>query len=111
VLDVDGAVEKSKLDEFRNNNIALTTQLAETKRRFEGIESEQVKAVAAERDALNSKLTAIQIDQGVTAAAAKKGLRSLDTAAVVLPELQRSLSANRKVAVFCAARTTRCRER
>jgi hypothetical protein len=31
--------------------------------------------VAAERDALNSQLTAIQIDQGVTAVATKKGLR------------------------------------
>ena len=46
------AVDKTKLDEFRTNNIALSNQLAETKRRFEGIESEQVRAVAAERDAL-----------------------------------------------------------
>jgi len=51
VLDVGGAVDKAKLDEFRTNNITLAKQLAETKRRFEGIESEQVRAVAAERDA------------------------------------------------------------
>ncbi len=75
VLDVEGAVEKSKLEEFRSNNITLANQLAETKRRFEGIESEQVKAVAAERDALNARLTAIQVDQGVVAVATKKGLR------------------------------------
>ena len=75
VLDVEGAVDKTKLDEFRTNNIALTNQLAETKRRFEGIESEQVRAVAAERDALNARLTAIQVDQGVVASATKKGLR------------------------------------
>ena len=75
VLDVEGAVEKSKLEEFRTNNITLANQLAETKRRFEGIESEQVKAVAAERDALNARLTAIQVDQGVVAVATKKGLR------------------------------------
>jgi len=44
VLDVEGAVDKTKLEEFRSNNIALSNQLAETKRRFEGIESEQVRA-------------------------------------------------------------------
>src|SRR6267143_2368488 len=75
VLDVEGAVDKTKLDEFRTNNIALSNQLAETKRWFEGIESEQVRAVAAERDALNARLTAIQVDQGVVASATKKGLR------------------------------------
>ena len=37
VLDVEGAVDKTKLDEFRTNNIALSNQLSETKRRFEGI--------------------------------------------------------------------------
>ena len=75
VLDVEGAVDKAKVDEFRANNVALTNQLAESKRRFEGIESEQVKAVAAERDALSTRLTAIQIDQGVTTVATRKGLR------------------------------------
>ena len=67
VLDVEGAVDKAKLDQFSTNNIALSNQLAETKRRFEGIESEQVRAVAAERDALNARLTAIQVDQGLAA--------------------------------------------
>jgi hypothetical protein len=115
VLDVDGAVEKSKLDEFRANNITLSNQLAEQKKRFEGIDPDEVKklaeekrkleeaqqlkggevekvvegrlktaktewdkqfsAVAADRDALNSRLTAIQIDQGVISVATKKGLR------------------------------------
>jgi hypothetical protein len=115
VLDVDGAVEKSKLDEFRANNITLSNQLAEQKKRFEGIDPDEVKklaeekrkleesqqlkggevdkvvegrlktakaewdkqfnAVTAERDALNSRLTAIQIDQGVITVATKKGLR------------------------------------
>ena len=63
VLDVEGAVDKTKLDEFRTNHIALSNQLAETKRRFEGIESEQVRAVAAEQDALNGRLMAIQVDR------------------------------------------------
>ncbi|HOX58204.1 MAG TPA: hypothetical protein PLC99_24440 [Verrucomicrobiota bacterium] len=75
VLDVEGAVERSKVDEFRDANVALRRERDEIKRRFERSESEQVQAVAAERDALNARLTAIQIDQGVTAAASKRGLR------------------------------------
>src|SRR5215510_8327548 len=105
VLDVDGAVDKAKLEEFRTNNIALNNQLADQKKRFEGIDPDEVRkladekrkleeaqqlkggetekviesrlktakvewdkqfnTVAAERDSLNSRLTAIQIDQGV----------------------------------------------
>ena len=114
-LDVDGAVDKAKHDEFRAANIALKKELEEQKKRFEGIdpdevrkladekrqleESQQLKlgevekvlenrmktaktewdkqfsTVSAERDALNVRLTAIQIDQGVTTVATKKGLR------------------------------------
>ena len=114
-LDVDGAADKSKLDEFRANNIALSNQLAEQKKRFEGIdpdavrklseekqrleEAQQLKggevdkvvegrlrtaktewdkqfaSVTSERDSLNGRLTAIQIDQGVLTAATKRGLR------------------------------------
>jgi len=77
VLDVEGAVDKARVDEVRATNVALTSQLAEQKRRFEGIELEQVKAIAAERDGLNAKLTAIQIDQGVTTVATKRGLRPI----------------------------------
>ena len=39
LLDVEGAVDKSRVDEFRENNIALTNQLAEQRKRFEAIES------------------------------------------------------------------------
>jgi hypothetical protein len=114
-LDVDGVVEKSKHDEFRNLNVALRKELEDQKKRFEGIdpdevrkladekrqleESQQLKlgevekvlenrmknaktewdkqmaTVSAERDSLTSRLTAIQIDQGVTTVATKKGLR------------------------------------
>jgi len=114
-LDVDGAADKSKLDEFRANNIALSNQLAEQKKRFKGIDPDQVRnlaeekqrleeaqqlkggevdkvvenrlktakaewdkqfaAVTSERDSLNGRLTAIQIDQGVLTAAIKRGLR------------------------------------
>jgi hypothetical protein len=114
-LDVEGAVDKAKLDEFRSNNLTLSNQLAEQKKRFEGIDPDEVRklaeekqkleeaqqlktgevdkvvegrlksakadwdkqfgAVTAERDSLNARLTAIQIDQGVITAATKKGLR------------------------------------
>jgi hypothetical protein len=108
LLDADGVVSQSKLDEFRQNNITLTNQL----KRFDGIdpdavrqladdkrkleEAAQLKAgevdkvlaarlkeamdkihapVVAERDALNGRLTAIQIDQAVVTEATKRGLR------------------------------------
>jgi len=35
VLDVDGVVDKSKLEEFRSNNVDLLKQLEEQKKRFE----------------------------------------------------------------------------
>lgn len=115
VLDVEGAVEKSKLDEFRSNNVALMKERDELKQRFEGIDPEDVRKLAeekrrleeaqqlktgelekvvegrvkaikadlekqlstvtGERDALNARLVAIQIDQGVITAATKRGLR------------------------------------
>jgi hypothetical protein len=49
VLDVEGAVDKSKLDEFRSTNVALLKERDELKKRFEGIEPEQVKALAEEK--------------------------------------------------------------
>jgi hypothetical protein len=116
VLDVEGAVDRAKLEEFRTNNAALSSQLAEYKKKFEGIDPEQVRkvaeekqrlellargqkpeevekiienrlktaktewdrqfaAVTSERDSLNARLTAIQIDQGITTVATKRGLR------------------------------------
>jgi hypothetical protein len=53
----------------------LTRERDEIKRQFERSELEQVKAIAAERDALNGRLTAIQIEQGVITVATRKGLR------------------------------------
>ena len=116
VLDADGVAEKSKLDEFRSTNVALMKERDDLKKRFEGIDSEevrrlgeekqrleeaqqlkagetekvietrvkaargelerQVSALASERDALNSRLVTIQIDQGVVATATKRGLRA-----------------------------------
>jgi hypothetical protein len=115
ILDADGAADKSKLDEFRNSNVALLKERDDLKKRFEGIdpdefhrlaeekrkleEAQQVKAgevdkvietrlktaradwekqfnaVTSERDALNARLTTIQIDQAVVGEATKRGLR------------------------------------
>jgi hypothetical protein len=115
VLDVEGAVEKAKLDEFRNTNVSLLKERDDLKKRFEGIDPDQVRALAdekrkleeaaqlkageaekviesrakalkgefdrqlsavtSERDALNARLAAIQIDQGVITSATKRGLR------------------------------------
>jgi hypothetical protein len=116
VLDVDGAIEKSTLDDLRTNHAAVTKERDELKARFDGIDPEQVRTLLAERqkleddkslkagevekviegrikgikadlekqvatltgerDALTSRLTAIQIDQGVVTAATKRGLRA-----------------------------------
>jgi hypothetical protein len=49
VLDVDGAVEKSKLDEFRNTNVSLIKERDDLKKRYEGIDPDAVKALADEK--------------------------------------------------------------
>src|SRR5207248_1680871 len=48
-LDADGVVEKSKLDEFRSNNVALQKQLSDLSQRFEGIDPDAVKRLFAEK--------------------------------------------------------------
>ena len=115
MLDVDGVVEKSKLDEFRTNNLTLIKERDELKQRFEGIDPDEVRKLAeekrkleeaqqikagevekvietriktvkgdyekqlsaatTERDALNARLVAIQIDQGIVGVATVRGLR------------------------------------
>ncbi|HWI57864.1 MAG TPA: hypothetical protein VNZ22_11605 [Bacillota bacterium] len=52
VLEVEGAVDKSRLDEFRQTNIALLKERDELKHRFAGIDPEQVKALEAEKQKL-----------------------------------------------------------
>lgn len=116
VLDAEGVVEKTKLDEFRNSNVALIKERDELKQRFDGInpdevrqlaeekrkleEAQQIKAgevekvlearikaakaewdkqfaaVTSERDTLNTRLAAIQIDQAVVTVASARGLRA-----------------------------------
>jgi len=115
VLDAEGATDKSKADEVMGKNGALLKQIEELNKRFEGIDPEEVRKLAeekqrleeerqlkageldkvvenrvkglradwekqvttlnAEREALDARLTAIQIDQGVITAATKRGLR------------------------------------
>ncbi|HMP82701.1 MAG TPA: hypothetical protein PKA41_08380 [Verrucomicrobiota bacterium] len=114
-LDAEGATDKTKADEMRNHNIELRKQLEQLNARFDGIDPDEVRKLAAEkqrleeerqlkageldkvvesrvkslkadwdkqlstvtaeRDSLTSRLTAIQIDQGVITAATKRGLR------------------------------------
>ena len=116
VLDADGAAEKSKLDEFRATNVTLMKERDDLRKRFEGIDPDEVRrladekrqleeaqqlkagetekvvearvaavrgdlqkqvaALSSERDVLNGRLVTIQIDQGVVAAATKRGLRA-----------------------------------
>src|SRR5262252_3509456 len=84
VLDAEGATEKAKADEMRNHNVELRKQIEQLNARFEGINPEEVRKLAAEkqlsaataeRDSLTARLTAIQIDQGIITAATKRGLR------------------------------------
>jgi hypothetical protein len=116
VLDAEGVVEKTKLDEFRVSNVTLKKEIEDFKTRFDGIDPDEVKKLAeekrklellaqghkpeeldrlvgerikglkadwdkqlstvtGERDSLTSRLTAIQIDQGVLTVATKRGLR------------------------------------
>jgi hypothetical protein len=49
VLDVEGAADKAKLDEFRGNNIALSNELSELKQRFDGIDPAEVRKLADEK--------------------------------------------------------------
>jgi hypothetical protein len=55
VLDVDGAVEKAKLDEFRTTNVALMKQLEDLKKRFDGIDPEQVRRLAEDKRKLEEE--------------------------------------------------------
>jgi hypothetical protein len=55
VLDAEGAVEKSKVDEFRTNNLTLKNQLAELTAKFDGIDPESVKTLLAEKAKLEEE--------------------------------------------------------
>ncbi len=55
VLDVDGAVDKAKLDEFRTNNVALLKQVDDLRQRFAGIDPDEVRKLAEEKRRLEEQ--------------------------------------------------------
>lgn len=63
-LQAEGAVEKGRLDEFRQNNISLQKQLEQEKARFE-----------TERVSRDAQLADLQISHAALAAAMKHGIR------------------------------------
>lgn len=55
VLDADGAVDKSKLDDFRSTNVGLNKQLTEITKKYEGIDPDAVKALLADKARLEDE--------------------------------------------------------
>jgi len=54
-LDVDGMVNKDRVDEFRNKNIDLIKQLDDLTKRYEGIDPDQVKELLKKEAQLREK--------------------------------------------------------
>jgi predicted nuclease with TOPRIM domain len=75
-LDVEGVADKGKLDELRNHHAALLKQLDEHKQRFEGIDPDQVRTLAEEKQRLEEErqLKAGELDKVVENRV--KGLRT-----------------------------------
>jgi hypothetical protein len=70
------ADEKRKLEESQQLKAGELDKVVEN--RVKGLKADwdkQLSAVTTERDSLNTRLTAIQIDQGIITAATKRGLR------------------------------------
>src|ERR1035441_9113317 len=65
ILEAEGVAEKSKLEEFRTNNIALTNQL----KRFEGIDPDAVRQLAEDKQKLleERQLKAGEVDKVIEA--------------------------------------------
>lgn len=55
VLQVDGAVPKTRVDEFRNNNLALKRQLDEMNVRFDGVDPEVFRELSSQATKLRDK--------------------------------------------------------
>ena len=65
VLDAEGVVEKTKLEEFRTNNTALLRERDELRQRFEGIDPDEVRKLAEEKRKLEeaAQLKAGEVDK------------------------------------------------
>ena len=77
VLDVEGAVDKSKLDEFRHTNVSLLKERDELKKRYEGIDPEEVRQLTEEKRRLEetAQLKAGEVEKVLEARV--KSLRAL----------------------------------
>ena len=69
VLDAEGVVEKSKLDEFRTTNVTLLKERDELRQRFQGIDPDAVRQLAAEKRQLEEaqQLKAGEVDKVIEA--------------------------------------------
>ena len=69
VLDADGVVEKSKLEEFRATNVAILKERDDLKKRFEGIDPDAVRQLADEKRKLEegAQLKAGEVDKVIDA--------------------------------------------
>lgn len=65
VLDADGVVEKAKLEEFRATNVAIMKERDDLKKRFEGIDPDEVRKLADEKRRLEeaAQLKAGEVDK------------------------------------------------
>ncbi len=75
VLDVDGAVEKARLNEFRQSNVALLKERDDLKQRFAGIDPEEVRKLAEEK----RQLEAQQLKVGETEKVIEGRLKTVKT--------------------------------
>src|SRR5262245_6010062 len=57
MLEVDGVVDRWRLEECRANNIAISDHLAQQQRRFEGNDPDEVRKLAEEKQQLEQAHT------------------------------------------------------
>lgn len=69
VLQVDGAVPKTRLDEFRNNNVTLKQQIDEMTARFEGVDPDTFRSLSAQAAKIAEKklIEAGKVDELIAA--------------------------------------------
>jgi hypothetical protein len=69
ILDADGVVEKSKLDEFRTTNVTLLKERDDLKKRFEGIDPDEFRQLADDKRKLEEaqQVKAGEVDKVIEA--------------------------------------------
>jgi hypothetical protein len=82
LLDVEGAVEKSKLEEFRGTNVALLKERNDLKQRFEGIDPDGVRKLAEEKRKLEEaqQLKAGKVDKVIEAKVIGRSIQAVSSA-------------------------------